>query len=242
MIFLFVKKIIQNYKVLAIITLVTVFLVGGFIYKKASKKQPIIVDALEKAPEEDDEDELDTYSVDIKGAVNNPGVYKVVKGTIVNDVIAYAGGLNNNATTNNINLSKKVADEMVIYIYTKSEFNKLVKENKIKTEAVNTECKALKNSVEITECITNGGSSIIKNDSEVTTSNSNKEVETTKLVNINTATVEELCTLTGVGESKAKSIIEYRNTNGNFAAIEDIKQVSGIGDALYEKIKDSITV
>lgn len=61
-------------------------------------------------------------------------------------------------------------------------------------------------------------------------------------ININTATQEELETLTGIGESTAKSIIEYREQNGKFTTIEDIKNVSGIGDAKYEKLKDEITV
>lgn len=63
-----------------------------------------------------------------------------------------------------------------------------------------------------------------------------------ELININTASIEQLQTLNGIGESKAKSIIEYRTTNGNFKSIEDIKNVSGISESLYEKIKDSITI
>ena len=61
------------------------------------------------------------------------------------------------------------------------------------------------------------------------------------LVNINTASVQELQTITGIGESKAKSIIEYRKNNGLFESIEDIKNVEGIGDKLYETIKVYIT-
>ncbi len=62
------------------------------------------------------------------------------------------------------------------------------------------------------------------------------------LININTATKEELMTLTGIGETRAESIIAYREENGPFAAIEDLMLVSGIKEASFEKIKDYITV
>ena len=61
-------------------------------------------------------------------------------------------------------------------------------------------------------------------------------------ININTASLEQLMTLSGIGEAKAKAIIEYRESNGGFKSIEDIKNVSWIGDALFEKIKDFISV
>ena len=66
--------------------------------------------------------------------------------------------------------------------------------------------------------------------------------ENSGLVNINTADEEELCTLTGIGSGKAKSIIDYRTKNGNFQKIEDIMNVEGIKDGLFQKIRDSITV
>ena len=62
------------------------------------------------------------------------------------------------------------------------------------------------------------------------------------LVNINTAGEDLLCTLSGVGSSRAKSIIAYREQNGAFKKIEDIMNVEGIKDGLFQKIKDSITV
>ena len=68
-----------------------------------------------------------------------------------------------------------------------------------------------------------------------------KESSISNLVNINTATLEELLSLTGIGESKAKAIIEYRKEN-KFKSIEDIMKVSGIGQSVFDKIKEDITV
>lgn len=67
------------------------------------------------------------------------------------------------------------------------------------------------------------------------------EVQDTK-VNLNTATKEQLCTLPGIGESKAESIISYREAHGAYGQIEDIMKVEGIKDGLFQKIRDRITV
>ena len=61
-------------------------------------------------------------------------------------------------------------------------------------------------------------------------------------ININEATANELMMIDGIGESKAENIINYRNEKGMFYKIDDIKNVNGISDALFEKIKDKITV
>ncbi|MCD8129892.1 MAG: helix-hairpin-helix domain-containing protein [Lachnospiraceae bacterium] len=61
-------------------------------------------------------------------------------------------------------------------------------------------------------------------------------------INLNTATLEELCTLNGIGESKAQAILSYREEHGGFTGIEELKEVSGIGDSTFEKIKESIYV
>lgn len=61
-------------------------------------------------------------------------------------------------------------------------------------------------------------------------------------LNINTATVAELTFLSGIGESKAKAIVLYRQENGDFTDIEQIKNVRGIGDKIYNEIKDKIEV
>lgn len=68
-----------------------------------------------------------------------------------------------------------------------------------------------------------------------------KEVHNEK-VNLNTADLEELMTLNGVGETRAKAIMEYRTRNGAFTKIEDIMQIPGIKEGIFSKIKDQITV
>ena len=169
--------------------------------------------------------------IDIKGQVVNPGVYELEKGSRVIDLINTAGGLTEYANTSLINLSKTLEDQMVVIIYSNEEVaNSNVKEIETVYKIIEKECVCPN----------------IKNDSCINTEledsvTDNKNKEENKLININTATIEELITLPSVGESKAKSIIEYRNEN-KFNSIEDIKNVSGIGEALFEKIKAYITI
>ena len=68
------------------------------------------------------------------------------------------------------------------------------------------------------------------------------EEEAATVVNINTASAEELATLEDIGEKTAQNIVEYRDANGPFAAIEDIKNVKGIGEKKFEKIKENLAV
>ena len=163
--------------------------------------------------------------VDVKGEVNTPGVYELTVSNTVMDAINKAGGLTKISDTSNINLSKKLEDEMVIIVYSKSEIEKMNEEEKI-------ECPPCNNA-----CITEEDEKAKLDEEKTETSN----IQTGK-VNINTADIETLQTLTGIGEVKAQAIIDYRNKNGGFKTLEDIKNVSGIGDSVYEKIKDNITL
>lgn len=145
--------------------------------------------------------------VDIKGEVINPNLYEVLCSSRVNDVINLAGGLTPNANTSDINLARKIFDQMVIVIPTK--------ELEIASEAE---------------------SEIPINDALI---NENNNIDC--LININTATLEELKKIPGIGEKKASTIIEYRNNNGLFKNIHDITSVKGIGEKLYAEIKIYIT-
>lgn len=170
------------------------------------------------------------FKVDIKGQVVNPGVYELSNSSRVIDVINMAGGLTDIANTSLINLSKKIEDQMVIIIYSNDEvINSNIKEIETVFKVVEKEC--------VCPAIKNDGCINTELDNNV---NGDNNIDSSK-ININTASLEELMTLTGVGESKAKSIIEYREKN-KFTSIEDIMNVSGIGESAFDKIKEYITV
>lgn len=177
-----------------------------------------------------EESNVTTIKLEVKGEVKNPGVYELNENSIIKDVINLAGGFTNNANTSNINLSMKVKNEMVIYIYKKSEYKK---ENKIDSG-----CKST--SYDISNCTKNKESIIITDESNALPETSS--ATNTSLVNINTASIKELMSLSGIGETKAKAIISYREKNGLFKSIEEIKKVNGIGNSTYDKFKESITI
>ena len=163
--------------------------------------------------------------VDIKGEVVYPGIYTLDDNQRVIDVINMAGGITKNADTSVLNLSKKLKDEMVIIVYSYYEVKNFSYVKEVEKK-VQTGCSKGINDVENDACIEDDSSS----------------EEESSIISINTATKEELMTLTGIGEKKAEDIIKYREENGEFTSIEDIKNVKGIGDSLFEKIKDYITL
>lgn len=188
--------------------------------------------------EEKTVEEMKKFSVDIKGAVVNPGVYEIEENKKVIDVINLAGGLTEEANTILVNLAKKVTDEMVIIIYTEKQIEEASKDDNSVIKPIDNICTCPK--------ITNDACLNNKSDNEEINNNSGNSTSVNEnisaKININTASIEELQTLSGIGESKAKAIVEYREANGNFETIEEIKNVSGIGESAYEKIKDFITV
>ena len=151
--------------------------------------------------------------VHIIGEVNNPGVVTLPEGSRIIDAINMAGGKTEEADLSKINLAYIVEDGTQIYIPRINE--NLNQVNLISDGA---------------------GIGVIINDSNV------EENKVDAKVNINTANKEKLETLPGIGETTAQKIIDYRESNGKFKTIEDIKNVSGIGEAKYESLKDKITV
>ena len=185
--------------------------------KKKKEMEEISKDGTEKGEEEV------FYTVDIKGEIYSPGIYSMPIHSRVIDVVEKAGGFTENADTSVINLSKRIVDEMVIIIYSHEQVENFY-EVKQREEEVLDKCRL-------------GDGTSLGNDACI----GSVEVSSGK-VHINTGSKSELMLLPGIGEAKAEEIIRYRESNGFFQRIEDIAKVSGIGDSLFEKIKDSITV
>lgn len=126
-----------------------------------------------------------TYSIEVKGAVEVPGIYEVSRSDTVLDVIELAGLLEE-SDTSSLNLSQSLYPNQVIVVASKEE--------------------------------------------------------TSGLISINSASLEELDTLPGIGPAIAQRIIDYRNTNNGFKSLEELMEVSGIGEKTYEKLADLITL
>lgn len=164
-------------------------------------------------------------AVHIKGAVPRPGLYEFPNGARLQDAINAAGGLLASANADAINLARLLQDGEQIDIPYK-------------------EGLAPAGGSDTSQEFNNGAADPFAAAAEEESAasapqNSNAAVE---LININTASAEELDTLPGIGPSIAQRIVEYRTQNGPFATIDEIINVSGIGPATFEKIKDLITV
>ena len=85
-------------------------------------------------------------------------------------------------------------------------------------------------------------SSVVQNSSVSSGNSTDNDSKSSTLININTADLEQLKEITGIGNIKAQSIIDYREANGGFKSLEELKNVDGIGDKTFEKIKEQITL
>lgn len=143
-------------------------------------------------------------TVDVKGAVNHPGVYSLPSQSRVTDAIKRAGGLSNLADSKSVNLAQKLQDETVIYVAQKGEKITVVEEEKANNIATQGNSKGK--------------------------------------INLNKADLSSLQTISGVGAKRAQDILDYRDSQGGFKTIDDLKNVSGIGEKTPEKLRQDVTL
>lgn len=204
--------------IIAVGAIIIAITVGIYFYKttKDNSEIEITEDNLttNTAVENSNEtvEENNTIVVHITGEVNYPGVVVLKEGARVVDAIEAGGGETDEADLSSLNLAYMLSDGEKIYVPNKEETSQ---EREYITSA--------------------------KADSEQL-ENGAKSTGTNLKININTAKQEELTQITGVGESTAKKIIEYRTQNGKFKSIEDIKNIPGIGDSKFNAMKEEITV
>ena len=225
---------IKEYKILVALSLIGLIIAGFFMMTSKSARQSNVGDIAQeitnaklerketstetkkKQQKEETEsqknlasEELEFLTVDVKGAVKNPGIYQLKKTSRINDAIQKAGGLTTDADSKSINLAQKLTDEAVIYVATMGE-----------------------NAASVSS---NTGQSSTSGTSEVASQKGNK-------VNLNTADLSELQTISGIGQKRAQDILDYREANGKFNSVDDLKNVSGVGAKTLEKLKEYVTV
>ncbi len=206
-------------KYLLSIAIITIFLSVFLFYNISSSETEKQVLSLNEFTHEEDSNEIkiedvqnENIFVEIKGEVLNPNVYELEKGSIVRDLILISGGLTEIGDTSNINQARELQNGECIVVLSKQEILDMK----------------------------NNSNEILKVDN-VNSFNVESSSDDDK-VNINTASKEELKTLSGIGDGLAEAIISYREENNGFNTIDDIKNVSRIGDKTFEKFKDKITV
>ena len=229
-----------NKKQKVIIVIIGSMIIIAFLYYIYTKEDNMVISTEETAEEnlvgntvgnleeneETTKENTNKIVVHVSGAVNKEGIVELEENSRVSDAINKAEGLKENADTKKINLAYKLEDGMKIYIPTIEESMNQNEQNQNESLMDQTSQYITSSSEIIQDGQTNGTS----------------ETKTNEKININTATQTELETLPGIGPSTSLKIVNYRKENGKFKTIEDIKEVSGIGEVKYENIKDLICV
>lgn len=203
------RKLIQQYKqyiisgiILFSITCSVIVIVLVNSRQDTLPEDELVPNSVSSLQSSDQESTTAQIYVDIKGAVEKPGLYEGTLNMRVWDAVMLAGGVKDIADTKRVNFSERIADQMVIYI-----------------PEVGEEAQSAENNSQSEE-------------------SQSKDVNK---INLNQASEAELQTLPGVGQKKAQEIIRYREENGGFKTIEEIKNISGFGEKTFEKLKDAIT-
>lgn len=159
------------------------------------------------------------------GAVKTPGVYELQTGARLYEAIACAGGVREDAAEESINQAQAVSDGERLYIPTDEEVR-----------------QGLDVYLQSGIAVGSAGSTKAAGAADAVSAGGAGSSSAGGKININTASREELKTLNGIGDTRAGSILAYRESYGPFGSIEDLMQVEGIKEGVYNKLKDDITV
>lgn len=201
--------------IIVIMVIAILFIIFNLVGSPSSEE--VSIDVAEAADLQNDEvtenpDGTNEICVHVVGCVNEPGIYYLSEGSRIADAIEAAGGMTEDAHASYLNLAEMLEDASQIDVLSKSEYDLMVKQG--------------------SEDVSNRGYEGVP----ATRDDANGKI------NINTASPSELQKLSGIGESKAKKIVEYRDKNGLFKSVDELTKVSGIGDKTLESIRESICI
>jgi len=191
--------------------------VGGTTLNNRVQPAPIVIVPPEPTPLPEPTATPGPIRVFVSGQVAAPAVYELPPASIVQQAVEAAGGFTAAANTAVVNLAQTLVDGAHVYVPAEGE-----EAVAAPLTVVNQPASAVESAPGESAAVAAGASG--------------------GLININTATLEQLDTLPGVGPAIAQRIIDHRDANGPFAAIEAIMDVSGIGEARFEQMKELITV
>ncbi|MGT2911198.1 helix-hairpin-helix domain-containing protein [Streptococcus cameli] len=210
-------KWIQQYRLL-VVGVVVASLFVGMILSWQEKPEAAVADfpetKLVSSMSEEEAPAIETKAqstsekailVDVKGAVQKPGLYELKADERVYHAIQAAGGFTEKAEQKSVNLAQKLTDEAVVYVAHQGEEINVVTPQSAAGQMAGSDTVSQK-------------------------------------VNLNTATVADLTTISGIGEKRANDIIAYRDSNGGFKTVDDLNNVSGIGDKTMENLRPYVTV
>lgn len=202
-------------RIIIIVIIIVIGICGYYIYGREVETKDIINDdeIMVKNETKETEEKSGKIMVHVTGAVKREGVVTLEENSRITDAVEAAGGLSEDADMSKVNLAYVLEDGVKIRIPSKNEQEELY------------------NDEELTE-----------DEQFVENSNESKIKSENNIININKATQTELETLPGIGPSTALKIINYREENGKFSNVEDLKNVNGIGENKYENIKNLISV
>ena len=208
------KKIIIIIGIVVILSIVVYIFKSNSIDKSGMNEEILVTSNSTNSVKDIISEDKEKIIIHITGAVKIPGIVKLNEGSRIEDAINKAGGLTETADISKVNLAYVLEDGMKIKIPSNTDIGDL-DDNIISSDS---------------------GENIVED-----VENGENLAQSTSL-NINKATEQELQNLPGIGPSLAYKIINYRNENGKFSTVEDIKNVNGIGDSKYENIRDFICV
>ncbi len=197
------------------------------------------------------------YYVYVTGAVVNPGVYEIPEHARIFHAIEAAGGFNNFAAQDSLNLAEDLNDGEHIHVLTKNEFNKQISPSPTPAPGVYIPDSIQNSKTEKQESLIASKNNFFIMDTTPVAKTSKNNVKSGKTtgktsnskvksqyekVDVNHASLQELEKLKGVGPALAKRIYEYRQTHGSFKSVEELVNVKGIGAAKLKAMKEQIII